>query len=423
MKVLISHSSRNDPFAGLVCDAVKTRLPGLEILIDMDGLRPGDEWRAILYHWLAECHAAVVLLNREAMASSWVLREVNILLWRRALGYPLKIVPAILGDFSQQDLKDAGFGELTDLQMAKLGSSPRTQETAERIAEEVAAQLAGWPDEEDNSEMARWAKAVSHALSMVGDRDSLVAAARQLQVEDAYLDRVRDPQEGPRFVAHQLLARDQGRRIYLAIAEIADYTPAEWLGRLIDKIGAAWVNGETARVLLAFGRGKPGTVVLNALTPETAEQYVDRATCYAQTGYKCEVVTAVAGESFVEEFEQECVKAVDKLLMRTPPFPLEGYLPPPDVLFLIVNPSSTRLELVAQGMDVVQRRFPWLVMVLLTGSALPADEDLVAWRLADAVKLEPVLEQWEELNAQRVINELSGLRPRGWRPRQEEGAA
>jgi hypothetical protein len=74
-------------------------------------------------------------------------------------------------------------------------------------------------------------------------------------------------------------------------------------------------------------------------------------------------------------------------------------------------------------MDVVQRRFPWLVMVLLTGSALPADEDLVAWRLADAVKLEPVLEQWEELNAQRVINELSGLRPRGWRPRQEEGAA
>jgi hypothetical protein len=363
------------------------------------------------------------LLNREAMASSWVLREVNILLWRRALGYPLKIVPAILGDFSQQDLKDAGFGELTDLQMAKLGSSPRTQETAERIAEEVAAQLAGWPDEEDNSEMARWAKAVSHALSMVGDRDSLVAAARQLQVEDAYLDRVRDPQEGPRFVAHQLLARDQGRRIYLAIAEIADYTPAEWLGRLIDKIGAAWVNGETARVLLAFGRGKPGTVVLNALTPETAEQYVDRATCYAQTGYKCEVVTAVAGESFVEEFEQECVKAVDKLLMRTPPFPLEGYLPPPDVLFLIVNPSSTRLELVAQGMDVVQRRFPWLVMVLLTGSALPADEDLVAWRLADAVKLEPVLEQWEELNAQRVINELSGLRPRGWRPRQEEGAA
>jgi hypothetical protein len=226
MKVLISHSSRNDPFAGLVREAVKVRLPGLEILVDMDELRPGDEWRAILYHWLAECHAAVVLLNREAMASSWVRREVNILLWRRALGYPLKIVPAILGDFSEKNIQDAGFGELTDLQMAKLGSSPRTQETAERIADEIAAQLAGWPAEEDTSEMARWAKAVSYALSMVGDRDSLVAAARQLQVEDDYLDRVRDPLEGPRFVAHQLLARGQGRRIYLAIAEIADYTRA-----------------------------------------------------------------------------------------------------------------------------------------------------------------------------------------------------
>ena len=423
MKVLISHSSRDDPFAGQVREAVKARLPGLEVLVDMDGLGPGDEWRAILYHWLAECHAAVVLLNSKAMASSWVHREVNILLWRRALGYPLKIVPAILGDFSQQDIQDAGFGELTDLQMAKLGSSPRTQETAERIADEIAGEMAGLPAEADDSGMARWAKAVAHALSMVGDRDSLVAAAQELQVDDAYLDRVRDPLEGPRFVAHQLLAGGLGRHLYLAITEIADYTPAEWLARLIDKVGAAWVNGEAARVLLGFRPGQQGTVVLNASMAETAEQYVNRAACYARTGYRCAIVTAVAGESFVEEFQQECVKAVNKLLKRRPQFPLEGYLPPPDVLFLIVDPSSTRLELVAQGMDVVRRQFPWLVMVLLTGSAWPADEDLMTWQLAGAVKLEPALGQREEQDALWVNDELKELSAGVWGSRREEGAA
>jgi hypothetical protein len=418
MKIFISHSSRVDPFAGLVREAVKLRLDGHEVLVDTDELRPGDEWRAVLYHWLAECHAAVVLLNREALASPWVRREVNILLWRRALRSPLKVVPAIIGDLREQDIERAGFGELTDLQMASLKSAPYTRETAELLASQIVNQLAGPPAwTADDSAMARWADVVSFLLDNVGSKDSLVAAARELRVEDTYLNRVRDPVEGPRFMAHQLLARGNDRGLYLAIAEIADFTPVEWLSRLIDKVGATWVDSEAARVLLGFSAGQPGTVVLNARSPRTAEQYVDRATCYASRGFEYETVPTVTGESFLEEFEKECAKAVEKLLAVESPWTVEDYVPPEDVLFLIVDPGSTRRELVAQGMRAVLRRFPWLVMVLLTGETLPTDEQLVTWQLTDALKLEPALGLEEERNAQRVIGALYKLRDKVGGPR------
>jgi hypothetical protein len=412
MKIFISHSSRDDPFADMVREAVELRLVGHEVLVDVEELSPGDEWRAVLYHWLAECHAAVVLLNREALASSWVKREVNILLWRRALCSPVKVVPAIIGDLRKQDIDRAGFGELTDLQMARLESAPQTRETAELFASQIADQL-GEPAADDSA-MAKWAEVLAFFLGHVGSKDSLAAAAR----EHTYLDRVRDPVEGPRFMAHQLLARENGRGLYLAIAQIADFTPVEWLSRLIDKVGATWVDSEAARVLLEFTPGQPGTVVLlNARSPRTAEQYVDRATCYASRGFEYETVTAVTGESFVEEFEKECAKAVEKLLAVEPPFTLEEYLPPKDVLFLIVDPSSTPRGLVARGMRAVRNRFPWLVMVLLTGTTPPTDEELVTWQLTDVLKLEPALGRAEELYAQQIIGALYKLRDKVGGPR------
>jgi hypothetical protein len=414
MKIFISHSSRNDPFAGLVREAVKLRLVGHEVLVDTDELllTAGVEWRAVLYHWLAECHAAVVLLNREALESSWVKREVNILLWRRALRSPVRLVPAIIGDLRKRDIDRAGFGELTELQMARLRSAQQTLDTAELLAGQIADRLAEPPAwTADDSAMARWVDVLSFFLGHVGSKDRLVAAARELQVQDADLDRVRDPVEGLRFMAHQLLTRENGRDLYRAIAQIADYTPDDWLSRLIDKVGATWVDSEAARVLLRFTAGQPGSVVLlNARSPRTAEQYVDRATCYAKPGFEYETVTAVTGESFMEEFENECTKAVERLLAVESPSTIEDVLPPEDVLFLIVDPCSTRPELVAQGIRTVHGRFPWLVMVLLTGTTLPTPEELATWQLAGALMLEPALGMEEEPRAQQVIKALHKLR-------------
>ena len=384
----------------------------------MDALRPGDVWRDVLYHWLAECHAAVILLNREALASTWVRREVNILLWRRALGYPLRIVPAIAGNLSTQDLRDAGFGDLAELEVARLG--PRqlpSDAAAARLASMIVGRLADGPaDSPDDSPMAAWAETVAFDLGEVKNKDSLVAAANALGIDKTYDDRIRDPLEGCRFLAHQLLARRHGNGLSVAIGKIANFTPAEWLSRLIDNVAATWVDGEAARVLLEFSVDRPGTVVLNADWQSTAEQYVDRATCCAPTGFAYATVTAVAGEAFIEEFEAECTKAVQTLLSVRPPYTIEDAVPagdrPDEQLFLIVDPSTAPRALVAEGVRAVHRRFPWLVVVLLTGQALPTDEELATWQLADARKLEPALGPREELGAQRVVAALDKLRAR-----------
>jgi TIR domain len=108
--VFISHSSRQDDFAAKVRSQVQARLEGLnwDVRVDMDALKGGDDWRSVIYHWLAQCDAAVVLLGRGAIQSSpWVRREVNILLWRRALGSPLTVVPALLGDVRSAEVQEA----------------------------------------------------------------------------------------------------------------------------------------------------------------------------------------------------------------------------------------------------------------------------------------------------------------------------
>ena len=87
-KIFVSHSSCNDAYAAMVREHIRDLLkPPLAdtLLVDMDEIRPGHEWCAVLYDWLAVCDAAVILLNREALRSAWVRRETNVLLWRRAV--------------------------------------------------------------------------------------------------------------------------------------------------------------------------------------------------------------------------------------------------------------------------------------------------------------------------------------------------
>jgi hypothetical protein len=418
IKIFISHSSKADPFADQVREAVAEGLrgSGYDVLIDRDALQPGDEWSSVLYHWLAECHGAVVLLNRPALESTWVRREVNILLWRRALGFPLKLVPAIIGDLTVEDVGAAGFDELEPFQFAQI--APQAPKDADELAAQIVDRFAGLPaSAPDQSPMGAWVKAIASGLREVKDMDSLEAAARQLQVEERYLSRVRDPAEGCFFLAHQLLARARDDRVRHAMAQIVDYIPTEWLQRLIVKVAPTWVDGESARMLLALHDRRPRTAILNARSPRTAEQYVGRASCCAVEGYVYQTVSAVAGENFIDEFEENCRKAVRALLRIPPEWELEEGLPssgeePEDVTFLIVQPASARMALVAEGVRRVQALFPWLTVVLLTRDTWPTQADLTAWQLTGALVLSPPLEAGEEMQAQKMIEKLDALLPR-----------
>ena len=414
MKVFISHSSREDPFAADVCNSVKKQLQGYDVLVDMDALQPGDDWSCVIYHWLAECHAAAILLNRKALTSPWVRREINILLWRRALGAPIRIVPAILGDLTTKDVENAGFSELKPLQFARIASGAQTETAANQLAETIAKQFAGHEAVVDDSPMGEWANVVATYLQEVKNVDSLVAAARELGVNDEHIPKVLIPIEGCRFLASQMLARVPGRRLYYAISRIDRYTPHEWLSRLIDQISPSWVNGEAARNLLTRSE-KQHTIILNAKLTQTAKHYILRATCCASSGYQDAAVLAVTGEDFLEEFKARCKKAVRSLLKVPPGFDLDDALPSPgeqpdETTFLVVDPANTPMKLVAAGIHEVQTEFPWLTVVLLAGETAPQTSTIADWQITEAIVLSPHLEAREELAGQQMVCSLNGLK-------------
>jgi hypothetical protein len=128
LKLFVSHSSRLDEvpqgagdkaanwrLLGEICDALEARYgDSIRILVDRDGLFPGDDWSRELNLWLAECQAAVILVSRRAMDQShWVAKEAAILGWRKALDPEFTLIPVTIeGESQPSDLAQAFWGSL-----------------------------------------------------------------------------------------------------------------------------------------------------------------------------------------------------------------------------------------------------------------------------------------------------------------------
>src|ERR1700694_2670824 len=99
-RVFVSHSSKGADAAKRL-DDVHSGLQGrgYDVLMDICDIRSGEEWRQKIHRMLAQCHAAVILFNQDAIDSRWVLKEATILAWRHALERPaFKLLPVRLGD-------------------------------------------------------------------------------------------------------------------------------------------------------------------------------------------------------------------------------------------------------------------------------------------------------------------------------------
>lgn len=158
LKLFVSHSSRLDDvehkytrddrnwrLLADTCQAIRERYGDrVEVLVDRDGLVPGDDWNHRLNLWLAECHVAIVLFSMRAIdKSDWVAKEAAILSWRAELDQEFTLIPVMLdGESTPEDLaKDflgvlqidrnqcirgaETAGDILDGIVQKLGESPR----------------------------------------------------------------------------------------------------------------------------------------------------------------------------------------------------------------------------------------------------------------------------------------------------------
>jgi hypothetical protein len=371
-------------------------------------LKPGDVWRSRLYHEIARCDGAVVLLDRGTLQSRWVQREVDLLLWRRALNPDLQIVPVVLDDTDVAVVRNGGYGEFTELQFLRAGRRCLS-------ARELAAELVGLFNDVPSvapSGMDRWFEEIELILVMVAAPERLWRAALALGLAEKDADRVLMP-GGCRFLAHQFLGRWADTAAIDAVNQLLNCAEGHVIEKLVRLIAPAWVDGSAALPLVAHdGRGSL-VAVLNARRCHTAAVYVRRATC-VDARVRTEEVVAVAGEAGVRDLLEQCERAVVRLLGGDPDLgETLGDIPPDDVRnglpyarFLIIDGTAAPKPVVADVVGSLRVRFRWLVVILVVGAAVPSRTALADWRFAEARVLAPPLGQHDEFKALRTEREL-----------------
>jgi hypothetical protein len=393
LRVFVSHSAKDDQRAGAVLDAVISGLreKGYTPLADRDGLKPAMEWRSELYRWLAECDAGIVLLNEKALASKWVQREINILMWRRALsGHPV-VVPVLLDGLKTADIKKHGLSELEPIELAR--DDRATEVTG--VVDEILGRFAPLPPQAGgNDPMGDWLGRISGYLAEVRSEDDLLRAAGALGMTGEVLPQVVVPIGGRHHLAYQLLAPGLAERLCPAIAALAPSLGEQWLWRLIVEVRPSWVDVEAVRALLPGPRGRR-VALLNGEEPGTGEDYVDRATCRPIYG----VARRTVGEIPVGETGEEFPAALADMLLDLhgypPAKPLSVIRPGRKAYYLIVDIRNVGLERALACLEQAHDQVPGVVVLAMTGSDLP--RAVPATR--DDVHVLPPMAEGDELEA------------------------
>jgi hypothetical protein len=412
LRFFISHSAKCDVAKSVLTEiCASLRAGGHNVFVDADILA-GQEWRSILYHELAMCQAAVVLLDRRSLRARWVQREVDVLMWRHAFDRRLVIVPVLLDDTSAEDIQNAKFGEFPDHNFVR---------AAGRSAHEVAAQVAGsFADAGDppDTPMRQWFDDITDVLSLIGHRDRMRQAALQLGVSPQDADQV-TLHGGLRFLAHQFIGRAANEATVQAVRKLLYVSDRDTLERLLELIAPAWVDQSAALPLITCRPSDRFVAILNARDPQTAKDYVRRATCL-EAPERIETVTPALGERGVDELFTKCEAAVLLLLGGAPHlFPWEALDEdlvrdgPAPAAHLIIDTREIRPHVIAEVVQRLRDRFRWLMIILLTGQDPPSADTVARWRLADARVLEPVLGPGEELQAFRTGRDLQAMVRKG----------
>jgi len=417
VNVFISHSSKRDPLARKVRKSVVDGLTAMnyEVNVDTDALPAGRDWCLQLMWWLAECDVAVVLLNERALDSHWVRREVNILMWRRALWPSLRVLPVLVGNVTPDQFENRGFEDLLSLECVQLPHEHGEDacEYAQKLAAAALGEFAELPDVRHESDhMRRWVEDVAALLETIDVPGALRDAGRALGIENEDLHHLEAHAGAGRLLAHHMLAMASTTGLREALYEIARKRrlSRDDLTLLVALLTPTWIDGDAARLLLpSDGLHTKRLVALNARDPDTAGQYVDRAMCRQIKYYRFHAAGGIPmGEDALEDLVTQCVDAVRQVLRAPKWQDHRKFRPREDFLHcLILNVRSVRAQLVEQVVARLHDLFPWLLIVLLSDECDPVRARL-AQRLENLVVL-PDLTEDEEALGYQLTHELKDL--------------
>jgi hypothetical protein len=316
-RIFISHSSKDDSYAGLVRDAVAQGLSdGFDVLLDAERLDPGDRWRAKLHRWLGVCDGAVLLFGPAALESDWVRKEATILTWRREFEREIRIVPAIFGGVRKQTLDDHGFAalQIEENQFARLSAAEEQSgtdgERAALLAQRIVKGFDGLAPLPGNSSMSLWVREVA---DMIRENTFLDQAADRL-FEAADFEAGQDPvgsDRGAEFgvsaerVAYQILHSDP-ESIEQAFDELLRGQIRDQV-KLVRLVTPSWVPAESAQAIAAAAERTTGRrlVALRANRTNTPDHVVLKGTCCDSRHV---IVSAKSDRATTEEPEVELAR-------------------------------------------------------------------------------------------------------------------
>jgi len=424
VKVFISHSTSRDEYGRWVrealCQGLRDR--GYEVLVDADGLRSGDEWRPRLYCWLRECRAAVVLLNRAALESDWVRREADILMWRRSFNGSLLVLPVLVGDVTAEDVREAGFGDLSEVQMThQVPTTASLKLSPSEAALEILDRFPDLPRHEDDDLVSRWVEDIAAQFAQVWTVDRLPRVGAALGLPERDLSSL-VPQSDVScgFLAAQMLHTHEATRLDKALREISRHMDGSALDHLVHLVLPVWIDPTSARWILPPGWGRDRhAVVLNVQNPETGAYYLGRAFCMDGSRYCCLTVgTGPCGEEDPEtELRNACERAIRSVFGMTSRHALEDAPEQADChTYLILDAEHCTLEQAAKVVDWLHEKLPWLHVLVIPPQRLEERDDRPGG-LADILLLTPPFGADDERLAIRVgrgmLLDWSAARPGG----------
>jgi len=420
LKLFISHSSRLDDVPDRytdkdvnwrllqeVVDGLKARYgESIHILVDKDGLIPGDDWNRELNLWLAECQAAIILVAKRALErSDWVAKEAAILGWRKALDPDFTLIPVTIeGDSKESDLSQGFFGSLDMGRIQCLHAN----RNADEIVDGVAWRL-GEPDDlvakHAMTPLDRLQGGIAKILADNVTADS-IAAALETVGSKATIDRAFNQARYAELLARRLLqtSLDEADACFQAFQRsFALLAPKPLRERALEVFAAVrslWVHPGAA-AYLATALERKGALALTAqlilqgdleLGAEayTLERYIERAWPHSPL---LKLVTVPA------RYTPDQVRAQirDSMLGRMPPG-----LPPllqgmrddqirrdPRVIILVVDsrPDGGGLPDPGRRRDLERLAIEYGKLVLIFGNQ-PTDEPLPD----DLTPVQPALE-------------------------------
>ena len=400
--IFISHSARNDPAAHTTLTKLQQYLHknGFDVLLDETRLQGGDDWRNHLHTWMGHCHGAILLLNKKALDSKWVLKEATILSWRRSLsGGSFPLLPVLVGISATDLAESVSFNPLalTEIQALKNLTGAKLGTAVVELLASLRLREAKTPQRLLEEKIAEWLA-------------NLRRPALLNQVADALGEDLGgwDPNRDLASKIAMLLLQASSDKLIDGLQPLMGAMSKEGLLSIMNMLRGAWVNREMAGTLTLIARSAKGAraAALNAEEQEfTARSVISRATGSYPPWEFIRLSTA-AGEDLAGSLKAQVRAEFEKMLGTKDPRRIEAYIKSKDTrepLFIVLPPPNTEQALPDDAdVQALIDEYPSCTLFMLTGSSLPSEQ-----RLKGVQQLRPGLGPDEEFAAYNIFNELA----------------